>query len=286
MTTVSAAPDDEPDGGGGRRRSETQGRRRERPGALVTVLAALAILFCALPLVGLAWRAPWSSLGSQLARPEVRSALGLSLVCSLGATALAVVIGLPLAWLLARHEFPGRRLVRAVTVLPMVLPPVVGGLALLSVLGRRGLIGQWLFDWFGVTIPYTIWAAVLAEAFVAMPFFVVTLEAGFAGVDRRFEDAARTLGASRAVTFRRVTLPLARPALVAGLVLCWARALGEFGATITFAGNSADTDTMPLQIFLTFQSDPGGALVLSLVLVAVSLAVLVALRDRWLGALR
>lgn len=168
----------------------------------------------------------------------------------------------------------------------MVLPPVVGGLALLTVFGRRGLIGQWLYEWFGITIPYTIWAAILAEMFVAMPFFVVTAEAGLRSVDRRFEQAARTLGASRATAFRRVTVPLVRPSLIAGAVLCWARALGEFGATITFAGDSPHTDTMPLQIFLTFQQDQGGALMLSLVLVVVSLAVLVGLRDRWLGGIR
>lgn len=250
---------------------------------MVVIGAALAVALCVLPIVGLAWSAPWASLGTQLTQPGVRNALWLSLICSTLATLGAVVVGLPLAWVLARIEFPGRRIVRALAVLPMVLPPVVGGLALLSVFGRRGLVGQWLDAWFGITIPYTIWAAVLAEMFVAMPFFVVTVEAGLRSMDRRYEDAARTLGASRASTFRRVTAPLIAPSLVAGLVLCWARALGEFGATITFAGNSPDTDTMPLQIFLTFQQDPGGALVLSLVLVVVSLAVLIGLRDRWLG---
>ncbi|HET8929258.1 MAG TPA: ABC transporter permease [Acidimicrobiales bacterium] len=245
-----------------------------------------AVILCALPIVGLAWRAPWSSLFTQLGRPGVRTALWLSLVCSVAATALSIALGLPLAWILARFEFPGRRVLRALAVLPMVLPPVVGGLALLTVFGRRGMVGQLLFDWFGVTIPYTIAAAILAEAFVAMPFFVVTAEAGLRSVDRRFEEAARTLGASRRRTFLRVTVPLVRPSLIAGAVLCWARALGEFGATITFAGNSPHTDTMPLQIFLTFQQDPGGALVLSLVLIAVSLVVLIALRERWLGSVR
>lgn len=241
---------------------------------------------CALPIVGLAWRAPWSSVGTELSKAGVRRALWLSLVCSTAATALAVILGLPLAWLLARHDFPGRRIIRAVAVLPMVLPPVVGGLALLTVFGRRGLVGQWLHAWFGWTIPYTIWAAIIAETFVAMPFFVITVEAGLRSLDSRFEDAARTLGASRFATFRRVTVPLVGPSLVAGAVLAWARALGEFGATITFAGDSPHTDTMPLQIFLTFQSDPSGALLLSLVLVVVSLAVLIGLRERWLGGLR
>lgn len=266
----------------------TRARRRgdRRPGGFVIVLAVGAVILCALPIVGLAWRAPWSSLFTQLGRPGVRTALWLSLVCSVAATALSIALGLPLAWILARFEFPGRRVLRALAVLPMVLPPVVGGLALLTVFGRRGMVGQLLFDWFGVTIPYTIAAAILAEAFVAMPFFVVTAEAGLRSVDRRFEEAARTLGASRRRTFLRVTVPLVRPSLIAGAVLCWARALGEFGATITFAGNSPHTDTMPLQIFLTFQQDPGGALVLSLVLIAVSLVVLIALRERWLGSVR
>lgn len=286
MTTASAAPEDVELSGDARRDDVGRPRRGGRPGIATILFATLAVALCALPVVGLAWRAPWSSLGSQLTRPGVRTALWLSLVCSTLATLLSVLLGLPLAWLLARHEFRGRRLVRAVAVLPMVLPPVVAGLALLTVFGRRGVVGQWLFDWFGVTVPYTIWAAVLAETFVAMPFFVVTLEAGLRSVDRRYEDAARTLGASPSTTFRRVTLPLVRPSLIAGLALCWARALGEFGATITFAGSSPRTDTMPLQIFLTFQSDPGGSLVLSLVLVAVSLVVLVGLRDRWLGGLR
>ncbi|MBS1848536.1 MAG: molybdate ABC transporter permease subunit [Actinobacteria bacterium] len=257
-----------------------------RPGALAVVLATIAVASCVLPIVGLAWRAPWASLGSRLGRSDVRGALVLSLISSTAATLVAFTVGLPLAWILARFEFPLRRVVRSVVILPMVLPPVVGGLALLSMFGRSGPVGRVLFDWFGLTIPYTIWAAIMAETFVALPFFVVTVEAGFRGTRRDLEEAAATLGASRSVTFRRVTLPLVRPSLVAGAVLCWARALGEFGATITFAGDSPRTDTMPLRIFLTFQTDPGGAIALALVLVAVSLAVLVALREHWLGGLR
>ncbi len=247
--------------------------------------AAAAAVFAGLPLLGLIWRSPWSSLGTQLRAPGVLSALRLSLVCSVGATALAVALGFPLAWVLARRTFPGRSLLRALAILPMVLPPVVGGLALLTAFGRRGLLGQWLYDWFGLTIPYTTWAAIIAEAFVAMPFFVITVEAGLHSLDTAYSDAAHTLGASRAYTFTRVTVPLLAPSLVAGAVLCWARALGEFGATITFAGDSPHTDTMPLQIYLTFQQDPGGALVLSLVLIVVSAVVLVALRSRWLVGL-
>lgn len=262
-----------------------RGRRGGQPPLPVLVLAAIAILFFALPIVGLIQRAPWSQLWDQLRAPPTTDALRLSLVCSAGATALAVAFGLPLAWVLARVEFPGRRLARAVVLLPMVLPPVVGGVALFLAFGRQGLVGQYLYSWFGVTLPFTTLGAVIAEAFVAMPFFVITVEAALRGLDRRYEEAAATLGAGRLTTFRRVTLPLIAPALGAGAALSWARALGEFGATVTFAGNlQGKTQTMPLQIFLAFENDPAAGVVLSLVLVAVSVVVLVALRERWLGA--
>ena len=167
----------------------------------------------------------------------------------------------------------------------MVLPPVVGGVALLLAFGRRGLLGQWLDRGFGIRLPFTMLGAVLAEAFVAMPFLVITAEAAFGAIDSRYEEAARTLGAGRWTVMRRVTLPLAAPSLVAGTVLCWARALGEFGATITFAGNfPGRTQTMPLAVYLALESRPESAIVLSLVLLAVSLAVLIGLRDRWLRA--
>ncbi len=248
-------------------------------------LAGVAALFFALPVAGLLWRAPWSGLGGELWSPGVRSAMGLSLVCSLWATALSLAFGLPLAWVLARAEFPGRRLVRALATLPMVFPPVVAGVALLLAFGRQGLVGRALYDWFGLRLAFTTPGAVLAETFVAMPFLVVPAEAAFRSLDRRYEEAARTLGAGRWTVFRRVTLPLARPALVAGTVLCWARALGEFGATITFAGNTPGrTSTVPLQVYLLLESGRlEAAITLSLVLLAVSVAVLVGLRDRWLG---
>jgi molybdate transport system permease protein len=258
-------------------------RRRTRPPRLAAGLAVLATLFFVLPLTGLLWRAPWGTLAGDLAAPEVRTALRLSLVTSLAATAVSFILGLPLAWVLARVEFPGRRLLRALTTLPMVLPPVVGGVALLFAFGRRGLLGQWL-DAVGVRLVFTTTGAVVAAAFVAMPFLVITTEAAFRTMDRRYEEAALTLGASRWTVFRRVTLPLAAPALAAGGVLCWARALGEFGATITFAGNfPGTTQTMPLAVYLALESGRDSAIVLSLVLLAVSLVVLVALRDRWLG---
>ena len=255
---------------------------------MATVLAGAAVVFFVLPLVGLLWRAPWSAVGDLLGDEEVRTALRLSLVCSLWATAIAIALGVPLAWVLARVEFPGRRIVRALAIVPLVLPPVVGGVALLLAFGRRGLLGQWLFDWFGVRLPFTTAGAVVAEAFVAMPFLVITAEAAFRNLDRRYEDAARTLGGSRWTVFRRVTLPLTWPALAAGAVLAWARALGEFGATITFAGNTPGrTTTIPLRVYLLLESGRlDAAIVLSLVLLAVCVAVLVGLRERWLGALR
>jgi len=260
---------------------------RARPPALVALAAAGAAAFLLLPLAGLAWRAPWSSLGAELADPGARTALRLSLVCSLWAAALSLAAGLPLAWVLARVPFPGRRLVRALVLVPLVLPPVVGGVALLLAFGRRGLLGPPLEAWFSVRLPFTTAGAVVAETFVALPFVVVTAEAAFRGADRRYEEAARTLGARPGVVLRRVTLPLARPALVAGAALAWARALGEFGATITFAGNAPGrTSTLPLEVYLELEAGRlRSAIALSLVLLAVSVAVLVALRDRWLRAL-
>ena len=251
----------------------------------LVALAVVALLFVVAPLAGLLWRAPWRSVAADLRSRDVLTALRLSLEASLAAVALCLLFGLPLAWILARMEFPGRRLLRALTVLPMVIPPVVGGIALINAFGRRGIVGQYLDRWFGVTLPFTIKGVIVAEAFVAMPFLVITAEAAFRSLDRSYEDAARTLGASRWTVFRRVTLPLAGPALAAGAVLCWARALGEFGATITFAGNyPGTTQTMPLAVYLSLESShPERGIVLSLVLLLVSLGVLVGLRDRWLG---
>lgn len=249
-------------------------------------MAGVAVMFFVLPLVGLAQRAAWSSLLDDLDTPVASAALRLSLVCSLWSTALAVFFGVPLAWVLARMEFAGRRLVRALVLLPMVLPPVVGGVALLSAFSRHGIVGERLDTWFGLRLPFSTASAVLAETFVAMPFLIVTVEAGLRGLDRRYEDAAATLGARRWTVFRRVTLPMIRPALVAGAALAWARALGEFGATITFAGNvEGRTQTLPLGVYALLQSDPAQAIALSLVLLAIAVAVLALLRDRWLGGL-
>ena len=222
----------------------------------------------------------WSILTSE----SSLTALRLSIYCSMWATGLALVFGVPLAWLLARGAFPGRGLVRALCTLSMVLPPVVAGVALFYALGRRGLVGQYLDEWFGITLPFSTAGVIVAQTFVAMPFLVLTVEAAFRQRDPRFEEAARTLGGGRWYIFRRVTLPAIRPGLIVGAVLAWARALGEFGATITFAGNfPGRTQTMPLAIYITNEINPDEAIVLSLVLIAVSFAVLVALRDRFLG---
>ena len=247
-------------------------------------LAALAIVFFALPLAGLVGRAPWSDVTSILGTAGVRQALKLSIICSVCATALSVLLGLPLAWLLARRRFAGQSLVRALCMLSMVLPPVVGGVALLFALGPDGLVGQWLDRWFGVHLPLTAAGVVIAQTFVAMPFFVVTVEAALRRTDAGHDDTARTLGASSWYSFRRVTLPGVRSALIAGALLSWARAFGEFGATITFAGSfPGKTRTLPLSVYRALGTDPHQALVLALLMVVISFAVLVALRGRWLG---
>jgi molybdate transport system permease protein len=245
----------------------------------------LGLAFIVLPLAGLVVKAPWSHAWSDLTSSNVGTALRLSLVCSLGAMVLSAGLGVPLAWVLARVSFPGRPLVRALTMLPMVLPPVVGGVALLLAFGRAGLAGQWIYRATGFSLPFTTAGAVLAEAFVAMPFLVLTVEAGLRSADRRLEDAAATLGASRWTTFWRVTVPLVAPSLFAGLALAWARALGEFGATITFAGNfPGTTQTVPLAVYVALETQPDLAIVLSLLLLGVSILVLVLLRDRWFPA--
>ena len=245
--------------------------------------AGLALAFLVLPLLALLVRTPWSAVPGLLLTAEVGQALRLSLVCASCATLVCLVLGVPLAWVLARARFPGRSLLRALVTVPLVLPPVVGGVALLLLLGRRGVLGQHLDRELGISLPFTTPAVVVAEAFVALPFLVVAVEGALRGADRRYEDAAATLGASRTVIFLRVTLPLVLPGVAAGAVLCFARALGEFGATITFAGSFPGvTRTMPIEVYLALESDPETAVVLSLVLLAVSVAVLVSLRDRWL----
>ncbi len=260
-------------------------RVRRETSVVLLCLGVLGALVFVLPLASIVIRAPLGSVGDLFSSGPVRTALWLSLMTSIAATVVSIVLGVPLAWLLARSAVPGRGVLRVVCTLSMVLPPVVAGVALFLALGRRGLVGRLLDDWFGITVPFTGPAVVLAQVFVAMPFLVLTVDAALEQLDPRFEDAARTLGGSEWYVFRRVSLPAIRPALVTGAVLTWARALGEFGATITFAGSlPGTTRTMPLEVYLALESDPDRAVLLSLVLVTISFAVLYALRGRWLGA--
>jgi molybdate transport system permease protein len=264
------------------RRAARGGSPRSAPAPLLAP-ALVAVAFLLLPLAGLVIRAPWRRLGSALSGSDATQALQLSLWTATAATAISLVIGVPLAWLLARSSFPGQRIVRALVTLPLVLPPVVGGIALLLAFGRTGFIGRYLDSWFGLTIPFTPVAVVMAETFVAMPFLIITVEGALRSANQGFEEAAATLGAARMTVFRRVTVPLIAPSLGAGAVLCWARALGEFGATITFAGSfPGRTETMPIAVYYALETDPDAAIALSLVLLLVSIVVLVSLRDRWL----
>lgn len=248
----------------------------------VVLLAGLGLAFVALPVASLLVRAPWSDVGGGLTGSAAWTALRLSIVVSTVATLVTLALGFPVAWVLARTRFAGRSIVRALVILPLVLPPVVGGVGLLTALGRNGIAGRYLAP-LGVELPFTTAGAIVAAAFVSMPLMVLAVEAGVRSLDPRLEQAAATMGASRWYTFRRVTLPLLRPQIVAGLVLSWARALGEFGATITFAGNfEGRTQTLPLAVFETLQTDPGGAILVSLLLVGLSIVVLVALREQFL----
>ena len=257
---------------------------REFPTVLL-LPAALAATFLALPLVGLGLRAPWGRWAGLVWSREVGASLWLSLQCSVAAAGASFVLGLPLAlWLAEGRNVRARALVRALVALPMVLPPVVGGVALLLAFGRHGVVGAPLDQLFGVSLPFTPMGVVVAETYLAMPFFVLTVEGAARSLDRRFEDVAATLGAGPWRVFRTVTLPMLAPSLRVGLVLAWARALGEFGATITFAGNlGGTTRTMPLAVYVALERDPEAAIALSLVLVAMSTGVLLALRKHWFG---
>jgi molybdate transport system permease protein len=263
------------------RRAARGGASRSVPAPLLAP-ALIAVAFLVLPLAGLLIRTPWSSLGAALSGTDATQALILSLWTASVTTVISLVIGVPLAWVLARSSFPGQRLLRALVTLPLVLPPVVGGVALLLAFSRVGFVGRYLDSWFNLTIPFTPIAVVMAETFVAMPFLIITVEGALRSADQGFDEAAATLGAGRMTVFRRVTVPMIAPSLGAGAVLCWARALGEFGATITFAGSfPGQTETMPIAVYYALENDPDAAIALSLVLLLVSVVVLVSLRDRW-----
>ncbi|MGW2412376.1 ABC transporter permease [Streptomyces tubercidicus] len=266
----------------------TAGRFRA-PGArtpvVLAVPALVAVAFLLLPLLGILARTSWGDLGTHLTSPGVLEALRLSLLVSSSALGLALLLGVPLAWLLARVSFRGKALVRSLVLLPMVLPPTVGGVALLLGFGRRGLLGPWLEDTFGIVLPFHTSGAVVAATFVAMPFLVISLEGTLAGLRPSYEETSASLGASPVRVFCTVTLPMVAPGLAAGAALTWARALGEFGATITFAGNlPGTTQTLPLQVYLLLQDSPEAATSVSLLLLVIAMAVLICLRGRWTGA--
>ncbi len=245
-------------------------------------LGVIAALFLALPVVGLVIRAPWSAVADRLSRPGVGDALQLSALCATASTVAAMVLGIPLGWLLANDRLPGRSLLRAVVLVPLLLPPLVSGIGLLSVLGRRGMAGKWLDRWFGFTLPFSTAGVIVAVTFVALPFVVITMESGFRSIDRRLLGAAATLGAAPGPVTRTVTLPLVAPSLAASAALAWARSLGEFGATVTFAGNlPGRTQTLPLATFLALETDLDQAILLSMLLLGPTVVVLALLRNRW-----
>jgi len=254
---------------------------------LLGIPAVAAVLFLLVPLIGLLVKAPWSQFVEKLTEPGVGQALGLSLLTATETTGICLLIGIPLAWMLARTALPGRRLLRVLVTVPLILPPVVGGVALYAALGRQGIVGRWLDQWWGITVPFTHTAVVLAQTFVSLPFLVLSVDGALRSSQGELEEASATLGADRWTTFRRVTLPQVAPAVGAGAVLAWARALGEFGATITFAGSlPGRTETMPVRVYTELIDDFEGTVVLSILLLAVAVVVLTALRGRWVGGLR
>ncbi|GAC1368495.1 MAG: ABC transporter permease [Ktedonobacteraceae bacterium] len=242
------------------------------------VLVSLFLLFLGVPLLALLFREPPAAIWTQLQQPDILQALEISFITTTLCTILAIILGLPVSYVLARYRFPGHDLLETLVTLPTVLPPVVAGVALLLTFGRAGLLGRYL-AFFGVSIPFTTVAVVMAQIFIAAPFFVNSTKAGLEQLDRRYELAAYTLRASPLYAFRRVTLPLIRPALFSGIGLTWARALGEFGATITFAGNfQGVTQTLPIAVYVASESDLDKAIAISVVLLAISAGILLSLR--------
>ncbi len=247
---------------------------------LLAAPAAVGGLLLVVPLVALLQRTPWSRLPELLGRTEVHQALWLSLRCAVAATVLSVLLGVPLAWALARSRLPGRRLLRGLVIVPLVLPPVVGGVALLLAFGRRGVLGPFLVE-AGAVPAFTAWGVVLAETFVALPFLVLIVEGALSGLDGAAEEVAATLGAGPLRAFWTVTVPAVLPSIGAGAVLAGARALGEFGATVTFAGSlPGRTQTVPLAVYALLLEDPAAAYALSTVLLSVSVLLVLSLRGR------
>jgi len=253
---------------------------RPRPPLALVVPAALGGLLLVLPLLGLLLRTPWSRMAELLGQEQVQQALWLSVRCATAATVLSLLLGIPLAWLLARTRLPGRRLLRGIVTVPLVLPPVVGGVALLLAFGRRGIVGRWLVE-AGAVPSFTTWGVVIAETFVALPFLVLSVQGALESLPRGPEDVAATLGAGPTRVFLTVTLPSIAPAVAAGAALSAARALGEFGATTTFAGSlPGRTQTVPLAVYALLQDDPPAAYALSAILLATSITIILVLRGR------
>jgi len=245
--------------------------------------AGLGLLFLVLPLAAMAVATDWVHFWDLITSPSARTALLLSLRTAAWATLLCLLLGVPLAVVLARSSLPGLRAVRTLVMLPLVLPPVVGGLSLLLTYGRTGLVGRWL-EVAGVRLAFSTAAVVLAQTFVALPFLVISLEGALRTGTRAYERVAATLGAGPDTVLRRITLPLVAPGLVSGVVLAFARALGEFGATITFAGSlPGTTRTLPLEIYLQREVDPDAAVALALLLVAVAATVVLTVGRRGFG---
>lgn len=267
-----------------RRARDSRGYRELPPWLLAPALVGALVIL--VPLAALIGRVPWGSFADLVTSPSALSALGLSLTTAGVSSLLCLLLGTPLALLLARDAIPARRFVRALVLVPLVLPPVVGGLALLYALGRRGLVGQGL-EVLGIEVAFTTAAVVVAQTFVALPFYVVSLEGTLRTSGGRHEAVAATLGASPSRVLTRVTLPLALPGIVSAALLAFARALGEFGATITFAGSlEGVTRTLPLEIYLQREVDPDAAAALALVLVAVAVLVVAATSGPLRGGLR
>ena len=247
------------------------------------IVALCSALFVVVPIVSIFLRAPWSEFGSLLTQKSTREALLISVQTSLISALVVTIFGVPLAWVFARSTFRAIGLVRTICITPMVLPPVVGGIALLTAFGRRGVLGRFLYEWWGISLPFTKTAVVIAQVFVALPFLVLAVESAFRQLDVGLEEAARTLGASPLRIFFGVALPGARGAIVAGIALAWARSLGEFGASITFAGSfPGRTQTLPMAIYELVATDYRLSLMMSLILVVISVSVLATMRERWI----
>ncbi|HEY8787828.1 MAG TPA: ABC transporter permease [Actinopolymorphaceae bacterium] len=274
-----------PDGSrsGRARRARRRGRPASGPPGWIFVPAAVGVLFVLLPLVAILTRVRWSNFWTLITSTSSVAALELSLRTSAASAIACVVLGVPMALVLARSRLPGLRLARSFVLLPLVLPPVVGGIALLYTFGRQGLLGRYL-EVLGLQIAFSTTAVVIAQTFVALPFLVLSLEGALRTAGQRYEAVAATLGARPTTVLFRVTMPLVLPGLVSGAVLAFARALGEFGATLTFAGSlQGVTRTLPLEIYLQRETDPDAAVALSLVLVVVAVLIVLVTRGRASG---